>query len=291
MLDHSSNIIGKLISTLLIILALCCAQDVAFGQDELRRDVEYLSNPLLEGRGFHTRGLQNAAVYVLKSFQASGLDTKVQPFVEGGLAGHNIIGIRHGNPQSDKYILVCAHYDTVLPSDGAFLPAADANASGVAAMLELSRKLPESGKNFIFAAFDGHTEGFAGAKAFLAEGKKISLVVNLDTMGSTLCPPSSYRPDFIIALGGERYEKSLNAANRQPRLRLYFDYYGSRDFTRLFYRAMSDHVPFLQKGTSCVMFTSGITLNTNKAGDLPSTLDYPVFQRRVELIRNWLESL
>lgn len=275
---------------MLTVLALCCAQHVARGQ-ELRRDVELLSSPVMEGRGFHTRGLQNAAAFVYRSFKASGLEVQVQTFVSEGRPGHSVIGIHHGNPLSDRYVLVCAHYDTFRRSDGAFLPAADANASGVAAMLSLSRSLAGCGKNLVFAAFDGHTQGFAGAKAFLSSGIKVSLVVNLDTIGSTLCPPSIYRPDFLIALGGEKYEKSLNYANRQTRLRLYFDYYGSRDFTRLFYRSMSDHVPFLERGISCVMFTSGITMFTNNPDDLPSTLDYPIFEKRVALIKSWLESM
>ena len=245
----------------------------------------------MEGRGFHTRGLQNAAAYILRSFSTSGLDIRVQAFTASGRAGHNIIGILNGNPHSDTYILVCAHYDTFCSSEGTFLPASDANASGVAALLSLSRSLKDSGKNIIFAAFDGHSEGFAGAREFLSQDLKVTLAVNLDTMGSTLCPPSSYRPDFLIALGGEKYEKSLNTANKETRLRIYFDYYGSRDFTKLFYRSMSDHVPFLERGVRCVMFTSGITMLTNKPEDLPSTLDYPVFERRVELIKTWLQSL
>ena len=38
------------------------------------------------------------------------------------------------------------------------------------------------------------------------------------------------------------------------------------------------------------MFTSGITMNTNREGDTSDTLDYVIFARRVDLISNWLES-
>ena len=38
-----------------------------------------------------------------------------------------------------------------------------------------------------------------------------------------------------------------------------------------------------------LMFTSGITLNTNRPDDTASTLDYEVFSRRVEFIARFLE--
>ncbi len=36
------------------------------------------------------------------------------------------------------------------------------------------------------------------------------------------------------------------------------------------------------------MFTSGITMNTNKASDTPDTLDYDILDRRIRLIAWWL---
>ena len=38
------------------------------------------------------------------------------------------------------------------------------------------------------------------------------------------------------------------------------------------------------------MFTSGITMDTNKPGDVAALLDYPLLERRVLLIETWLRS-
>ncbi|MBR5924737.1 MAG: hypothetical protein IKZ60_04685, partial [Bacteroidales bacterium] len=73
-------------------------------------------------------------------------------------------------------------------------------------------------------------------------------------------------------------------------LHLYYNYYGSRSFTDLFYRKVSDHKFFLDRGIPVLMFTSGITMNTNREGDKSETLDYPVFAKRVWLILSWLEN-
>ena len=86
------------------------------------------------------------------------------------------------------------------------------------------------------------------------------------------------------------YRLTLERANIAPGLELDlgFDYYGSRDFTRLFYRNISDQRVFLEHGIPAVMFTSGITLNNNKPHDTPDSLDYSLLTRRVRLIFHFL---
>ncbi|MBQ3898169.1 MAG: hypothetical protein II742_06710, partial [Clostridia bacterium] len=67
-----------------------------------------------------------------------------------------------------------------------------------------------------------------------------------------------------------------------------FDYYGSKDFTEIFYRRINEQRVFLEHGVPAVMFTSGITFNNNKTSDSAETLDYPILRRRIILIFNYL---
>ena len=258
----------------------------------LRDDTEHLSHPLLEGRGHASRGSVEASLYILRRMQQIGLNPRIQSFMTGRGVGRNIYAVSKGNPRSDKYTLICAHYDGVGTIDGNVYPGADSNASGVAVMLYLAEQLKGSGRNFIFVALDAYSERLAGADQFADMPYKLSMVVNIDTIGSTLAPPNKYRPDFLIALGGKDFEKQygkqLDKANEGPRLRLYYDYYRSKNFTEYFYSQISDQAPFLRKGIPAVMFTSGITMNTNKVIDTAGTLDWGVLERRAELIRNWL---
>ena len=272
---------------LLIAALLALARPAHAG---LKDDVLCLSDTLMEGRRHASRGSVEASVFIMRRLQQIGYDTKIQFFFTERGVGRNLYAVSKGNPRSDKYTLVCAHYDGLGRIAGKVYPGADANASGVAVMLYLAEQLRDSGGNYIFAALDAYSENLAGAEQFSGLPFKLSMVVNIDTIGSTLAPPNRYRPDFLIILGGKDYEKSFDRANAGPWLRLYYDYYRSKSFTEYFYKKISDQAPFLRKGIPAVMFTSGITMNTNKPTDDPEGIDFDVLRRRAELIRNWLLS-
>ena len=119
-------------------------------------------------------------------------------------------------------------------------------------------------------------------------------MVNIDQVGGTEAPLKSRRPDYLMMLSEPENGRrdALLIANMSPEVSLdvAFDYYGSKDFTRVFYRTISDQKPFLDNGIPSVMFTSGITMHTNKLTDTPESLDYPLLSRRIDLIHLWLRS-
>lgn len=263
--------------------------------DRLRTDVAFLADSTMRGRELGSPEVQKAVFYVKETFKEAGLWTGVQSFRTGGRTGHNVIGITPG--YYERYILVCSYFDGLGVIDGKPYPGADSNASGVAALLnvagELAKSAFESTTGIIFAAFDGHGANMSGSKAFFDRfypEYDIYMVVNIDIIGSTLVPVRKGRPDYLIALGGGNHDFSLSKANRDLDLHLTYDYYGSRNFTDLFYKSMGDQKWFVQKKIPAVMFTSGITLNTNKLTDTPETLDYDIMARRVTLIGKWLRN-
>ena len=73
-------------------------------------------------------------------------------------------------------------------------------------------------------------------------------------------------------------------------LDLCLSYYGSRTFTDVFYR-LSDQRVFVDNNIPAVLFTSGITMNTNKTRDTAASLDMNVLKKRITLIYHWLESM
>ena len=119
---------------------------------------------------------------------------------------------------------------------------------------------------------------------------KILCVANLDIIGSTLSPLASGRKDYLLAISDGRWNDTIRSLNRKDGLGLdlAFDYYGSRDFTNIFYRRIGDHVPFLKAGIPCMLFTSGITMRTNKETDDAASLDYAVLRQRIILAYYWL---
>lgn len=267
------------------------------GQDReevLRAELAFLTDSLQAGRGFGSPGAQSVVFYLLRQLRDAGLRTSVQSFQAAGRTGHNVVAVTPGRFR--RYIIVGARFDGLGMLGGALYPGADANASGTAALLALARALPEAARGetgIVFAAFDGHTADLAGSRAFLERYRQEYppvLMVNLDLLGSSLAPVRPERPDYLIALGGEAFRPGLEAANRLTRLDLHYDYYGSRNFTELFYRRISDQRWFLEAGIPAVMFTSGITGHTNKVTDTPATLDLPLLARRIRLIGTWIGS-
>jgi hypothetical protein len=121
-------------------------------------------------------------------------------------------------------------------------------------------------------------------------------MVNIDQIGSTMSPLSSRRKDYMIMLGNESVKPNkrdlLHSCNKQFGIDLDLDltYYGSHDFTKMFYR-LSDQRVFVDNGIPAVLFTSGITMNTNKTWDTPETIDIEVFKKRIFLMYHWIEKM
>ena len=67
-------------------------------------------------------------------------------------------------------------------------------------------------------------------------------------------------------------------------------YYGSKNFTKMFYR-LSDQRVFIDNGIPAVLFTSGITMNTNKTRDTAQTIDLEILRKRILLMYHWLEKM
>ena len=281
----------------LIFLFLGVSLNAREREDWLREDVCFLSDSLNFSR--RGGGCQGTLFYAGCRFRDAGLQTRVTAFkAPDGKVCHNMEALKPG--KGSKYIIVTAYADGLDTGDGLWYPGADSNASGVAALLELSRTLSQEAlrRNVLFVVLDAHHRSLAGASALLASltargirPSDVAMVINLDTLGSSLAPPSRGWKSYLIALGGGRWEDSIASCNDGLSLRLYYDYYDSRSFTDMFYRRVSDQAPLLSAGYPCVMFTSGITFNTNKRTDLPSTLNFPLLARRVELIARWIRKI
>ena len=263
--------------------------------EELSGEVAFLADSACFGREYGTGGATGAAFYIFRQFEAAGYSVDFQTFSSGGCLGRNVVARTPG--KFSQYIVVGAYFDGLGVIDGVRYPGADTNASGVSGMLALARHFagggfPDGQTGLIFVAFDGHGNDLAGSRHFAAHcGCKIALMVNLDTIGSDSEPVVRQRRAYMLALGGKRYAEALEWANRTVGLHLSYDYYGNKGFTDLFYLRTSDQKWFLERGIPCVMFTSGVTMNTNKPSDLPSTLDYNLMVKRLRVIAGWLQPM
>ncbi|NBW07591.1 MAG: M20/M25/M40 family metallo-hydrolase [Caulobacteraceae bacterium] len=154
---------------------------IPVASQQLLDDVRILSADDMEGRDTGSPGGERARAYIVSRMEAMGIAAppvgRLQPFEaevpsRSGLVrykGTNIIGLIPGTRATDRYIVVTAHYDHVGVANGLIYNGADDNASGVATMLELARRLkaqaPEH--SVLIVAFDGEERGLIGAKHFV----------------------------------------------------------------------------------------------------------------------------
>ena len=290
-------------------------------EEALRSQVEFLTDSLCTGRATGTPGSTWAQAGIARQFASAGLLPSGGSYFHGfkadtGLPAHNVIGFLPGS--GSRYVVIAAHYDNIGTLNGKLYPGADSNASGVTALLTIAKMfshLKELGRTYshtlIFVALDAKEQSLGGSRHLWREidndllkdprtglpvsEKQIDRMVNIDQVGGTQAPLHKGRPDFLIMLSDEKDGRrdALYMANTEPGLNLDlgFTYYGSKDFTRVFYRNISDQKFFLDNRIPSVMFTSGITLLNNKPEDNADSLDYAIFRRRVLLMFYYLSRI
>lgn len=185
----------------------------AFSTERIRRTVETLAAPEMEGRAPGTAGHERAAAFVEREMRDAGLapagderGTFAATWVaDAGAPARNVplrnlVGRVPGTkPElAGQVVVVGAHYDHLgdgwpearAGNEGKIHPGADDNASGVAALLELARAFaagPLPDRTILFAAFDGEEAGRLGSRRLVEslgrEGTTVHAMVNLDSVG------------------------------------------------------------------------------------------------------------
>lgn len=180
-------------------------------EQNLKQHISYLASDELQGRLTGSKGEKMASKYLEKNLKKLKLKTEIQPFDYSlklnphdenssvQTNGRNVIG--YLDNKADKTIIIGAHYDhlglnehnnsTLANSKGMIHNGADDNASGVSAVLELTRMFSKNKAkekaNYVFALFSGEEDGLIGSKKF-AENvktnyKNVVAMINLDMVG------------------------------------------------------------------------------------------------------------
>ena len=158
-------------------------------------------------------------------------------------------------------------------------------------------------QSIIFVALDAH-QTMGGAEDLLNRilserlinprtgrpilARNITSFINLDMLGSTSAPLHEGRPDYIIMLGSDKHRSLLLRLNLDS-LDVGFDYYGSSSFTDMFLNRVGDQKVFHDAGIPVGLFTSGITMLTNKREDTADSLDYEVMDKRFTLLYHFFD--
>jgi Iap family predicted aminopeptidase len=101
----------------------------------LQAHVQRLAGDIGERNVFHSAALNDAASYIESEWSRQGYAVSQLMYEVSGVRCANLEVVRDGKARRREILLIGAHYDSVVGS-----PGANDNGSGVAALLEISRR-------------------------------------------------------------------------------------------------------------------------------------------------------
>ena len=271
--------------------------------DRLRAHVEALAGRIGERNMSRPEALGAGRDLIAAEWRRQGYDVVRHVFSVDAVPCTNLEVIRPGRERPAEVLLLGAHYDSVVAS-----PGADDNASGIAALLELSRRFAEEqpARTVRMVAFVNEESPFFGtsrmgslvyAREARARGDDIRLMLSLETMGYYCDEPGSQRypplfrffyPDrgafvaFVSNFASRRVLRQCVEAFRQHS-DFPVEHLAGPPLIRGL--AWSDHSSFWSQGYPAVMVTDTAFYrypHYHTADDTPDRLAYGALARVVE---------
>jgi Zn-dependent M28 family amino/carboxypeptidase len=259
--------------------------------DELMSVVRELAAAKYEGRRAGSRGGIAARNYIRAAFARIGLTPAGtsgfdQPFrFREDLDTANLVGLVRGTQPELNALVVTAHYDHLGVRDGAVYLGADDNASGIAGLLAIARRVAAEPlrRTVIFAALDAEEIGLQGAKAFVATPpvplERIALNINFDMLSRS-----------------DRNEIYASGTHHNPWLKPLLEQVGARSAVRLRFghdlpgtgdhdwTLQSDHGVFHQARLPFLYFGVEDHPDYHKPTDTPAKIDATFFGNVVSMV-------
>lgn len=282
-------------------------------RDDLRRMVVTLAETI-GGRTIDTSGLAASADFIAEELGRAGLEPLRQEFVVDRRTCANLIAEVPGDTHPREVIVVGAHYDSCGP-----LPAANDNASGVAATLALARAFaarhdrPARTVRFVFFANEEppyFQTNFMGSLVYARlcrdRGDRIAAMLSLETIGYYSDEPGSQKypapydriypseGNFIGFVGDLANAPLVREAVGSFRRHARFPSEGGALPGSLPGVGFSDHWSFWQVGYPAIMVTDTAPFrypHYHTADDTPDKLDFDRMARVVDGLRWVVEDL
>lgn len=273
---------------------------------QLRRHVEALCDEEMEGRRAGSEGERLAAVYLYRSLAEAGVvmltDSLGQDFTIAAdgdsIASRNIVGIVEGADPAlrEEYIVVGAHLDHlgthVLTVDGEpvrqVYAGADANASGLAILIELAQFVSEYKglfpRSVIFVGFGAGEQGEAGAWYFVNRAfeqiRNVRAMVDLNMLGRS-GDDAPFR--YFTQMEARDADHLFALVREDPVV----------TWPQPLHRTIpsSDYLPFYERSIPVFLFTSGPSREYRTLRDLPRLLDYGAIEARCQYLYYFLQRL
>jgi hypothetical protein len=259
----------------------------------LKKHIYYLASDELKGRLAGSENELKAANYIANQFKNNGLSTyKHSSYLRSfeysfsknphtdtqkqTIKANNVVGFINNN--SKKTIVIGAHYDhlgnnehhhSTQPNSNDIHNGADDNASGVAAVIELSRLLNKNKRkelvNYLLVAFSGEEDGLMGSKEFVNEltsnNENIIAMFNMDMIGRL----DSLNNLIVSGIGTSPNFGDIVQKNKPTNFTLTIDSSGV---------GPTDHTSFYLKNIPVLNFFTGTHIDYHKPSDDEIKINY-----------------
>jgi hypothetical protein len=313
--------IHNLILAVFLLMLWSCSKpkEINIDSKKLLKNVQILSNDSLEGRYFSKPGNYKTQKFIIKKFKEVGLQAMYQNnylqefsytfkgqkrqdvfpiekptenlsnVPDTTAIGGNIIGMLKG--ETNKTIVITAHFDHLGIKDGKIFSGADDNASGTAALFTIAEyfKNKPIHHNLIFAAVDAEEIGSLGAEYFLKNFKNkenIVLNINLDMISH-----SDFDPE-LFASGLYHYpdlRKSLEKI-KSEKIKLLFGHDSPENKEQSDWTFSSDHKVFHREKIPFIYFGVPDHKDYHRSTDTYATINKGFYIESVKVIIQAIEN-
>lgn len=297
----------KRTASILILLGLSVAM---FAQNEeaarLKEHVVFLSSDSLSGRQAGSAGETAAAEYVYDCLYDAGV-TMLSPregqdfsiiLDNDTVNSRNIVGMVEGYDDllKGQYVVIGANLDglgsNMMTVDGVpqlqIFPGADDNASGIAVMMEVARRVAASSfffkRTVVFAGFGAKEQGMAGswycANRTFPDVDSISLMIDVRTVGGS--GPAN-RFTYYNGMSSPEINRLVSGLSEVGAF--YIPELGDGVLPS------GDYLPFYEKNIPVVLFTAGRDRNVRTIKDRAEFLDYESMSYICDFIYNFIREV
>lgn len=278
--------------------------------DELKKNLMVIASDEMEGRQTGSEGQKKAGVYMIDYYKNLGvsypkaLGSYYQKVPKEALKSRrgelpdseNILAFIEGTEKPEEIIVISAHYDHVGTNNGVVYNGADDNGSGTVAVMEIAEAFQQAKKagkgpkrSILFLHVTGEEHGLLGSKYYsenpVFDLKNTVANLNIDMIGRS--DKENEGKNYVYVIGSDMLSTELKkinvAANKATQnLELNYKYDDPNEPMRLYYR--SDHYNFAKHGIPVAFFFDGIHEDYHQPTDDPEKIDYPLLQKRAQLV-------
>lgn len=278
--------------------------------EELKTNLYVIAADDMEGRDTGSAGQKKAGVYMIEQYKKNGIGfpaalgsyyqkvpaEAMKKYGETLPDSENIMAYIEGSEKPNEVIVVSAHYDHVGTKDGVVFNGADDDGSGTVAVMEIAQAFQDAKKkgygpkrSILFLHVTGEEHGLFGSE-YYSDHPVFPLAntvadLNIDMIGRD--DPENRGKQYVYVIGSEMLSSELKKINvaaneKSVNLELNYKYDDPKDPQRLYYR--SDHYNFAKHNIPVAFFFDGIHEDYHKSTDDPDKIDYPLLQKRTQLV-------